>query len=150
MVVLFTMYHLLLIKSHYSVPQVLCLLMLGDFPALLRAFVRTTTVVDGLENYPVFLSPRLMAQAEFVEMLECVTGGWHVSIGVWLGVWLCVSVHGPCGFSSTFFLWISGPTFTHQVRWGIRCCFGFPMIEFSAFQAYSVDVRVSVFFRSYK
>ena len=36
-------YHLLLVKSHYS--ALLCLLMLGDFTALLCAFVRAATVV---------------------------------------------------------------------------------------------------------
>ena len=60
-------------------------------------FYASTTVIDGLENYPVFLPPQLMTQAEFVEMLECLTGGWHVSIGVWL----CVSIHGP--FLSFFY-----------------------------------------------
>jgi hypothetical protein len=52
--------------------------MLGDFPALLRAFVRTATVIDGLEGYPVFLPPRSMAQVEFVETLERLAGGWHI------------------------------------------------------------------------
>jgi len=50
--------------------------MLGDFTALLRAFVRAATVVDGLEGYPIFLSPRSMAQVEFVGTLERLAGGW--------------------------------------------------------------------------
>jgi len=73
--VLFTTYHPLLIESHYSV--LLCLLMLGDFTALLRAFV-AATVVDGLECYPIFLPPRTMAQVEFVETLERLAGGWRI------------------------------------------------------------------------
>ncbi|KAH9980606.1 hypothetical protein BJV74DRAFT_855962 [Russula compacta] len=76
--VLFTTYHPLLVESHFSV--LLCLLILGDFPALLRAFVRTATVVDGLEGYPVFLPPRSMAQAEFVETLERLAGGWRIGV----------------------------------------------------------------------
>ena len=50
--VLFTTFHPLLVESHYSV--LLCLLMLGDFTALLRAFVRAATIVDGLEGYPFY------------------------------------------------------------------------------------------------
>jgi len=76
--VLFTTYHPLLVESHYSV--LLCLLMLGDFAALLRAFVRAATVVDGLEGYPIFLPPRSMAQVEFVETLERLGGGWRIGI----------------------------------------------------------------------
>ncbi|KAI9510763.1 hypothetical protein F5148DRAFT_976267 [Russula earlei] len=76
--VLFTTYHPLLVESHFSI--LLCLLMLGDFAALLRAFVRAATVVDGLEGYPVFLPPRSMAQVEFVETLERLAGGWRVGV----------------------------------------------------------------------
>jgi hypothetical protein len=76
--VLFTTYHPLLVESHYSV--LLCLFMLGDFAALLRAFVRAATVVDGLEGYPIFLPPRSMAQVEFVETLERLAGGWRVGV----------------------------------------------------------------------
>ena len=76
--VLFTTYHPLLVESHFS--MLLCLLMLGDFPALLRAFVRTATVVDGLEGYPVFLPPRSMAQVEFIETLERLAGGWRTGV----------------------------------------------------------------------
>ena len=76
--VLFTTYHPLLVESHFS--MLLCLLMLGDFPALLRAFVRTATVVDGLEGYPVFLPPRSMAQVEFIETLERLAGGWRIGV----------------------------------------------------------------------
>ncbi|KAH9958962.1 hypothetical protein BC827DRAFT_1135422 [Russula dissimulans] len=76
--VLFTTYHPLLVESHFS--MLLCLLMLGDFSALLRAFIRAATVVDGLEGYPVFLPPRSMAQVEFVETLERLAGGWRVGV----------------------------------------------------------------------
>jgi hypothetical protein len=76
--VLFTTYHPLLVESHFS--MLLCLLMLGDFPALLRAFVRAANVVDGLEGYPVFLPPRSMAQAEFVETLDRLAGSWRVGV----------------------------------------------------------------------
>ena len=76
--VLFTTYHPLLVESHFS--MLLCLLMLGDFPALLRAFIRAATVVDGLEGYPVFLPPRSMAQVEFIETLERLAGGWRVGV----------------------------------------------------------------------
>jgi len=76
--VLFTTYHPLLVESHFS--MLLCLLMLGDFAALLRAFVRAATVVDGLEGYPVFLPPRSMAQVEFIETLERLAGGWRLGV----------------------------------------------------------------------
>ena len=75
--VLFTTYHPLLVKSHYVL---LCMLMLGDFLALLRPFVRADTVVEGLESYLVFLPPRSMEQAEFVETLGRLAGGWRVSV----------------------------------------------------------------------
>ena len=76
--VLFTTYHPLLVESHFSV--LIATLMLGDFAALLRAFLRAATVIDGLEGYPVFLPPRSMAQAEFVETLERLAGGWLVGV----------------------------------------------------------------------
>jgi hypothetical protein len=76
--VLFTTYHPLLVESHFSV--LIATLMLGDFAALLRAFLRASTVIDGLEGYPVFLPPRSMAQAEFVETLERLAGGWRVGV----------------------------------------------------------------------
>ncbi|KAI0931179.1 hypothetical protein AcV5_005275 [Taiwanofungus camphoratus] len=75
---MFTTYHPLLVESHFSI--LLCHLMLGDFPALLPAFGRTAAVVDGLEGYPIFLPPRSMAQAEFVEILERLAGGWRNGI----------------------------------------------------------------------
>ncbi|KAI9459646.1 hypothetical protein BJY52DRAFT_1204012 [Lactarius psammicola] len=76
--VLFTTYHPLLVESHFSV--LIAALMLGDFAALLRAFLRAATVIDGLEGYPVFLPPRSMAQAEFVETLERLAGGWRIGV----------------------------------------------------------------------
>ena len=72
---MFTTYHPLLVESHFSI--LICHLMLGDFPAILPAFSRTAALVDGLEGYPVFLPPRSMAQAEFIEVLERLAGGWR-------------------------------------------------------------------------
>ncbi|KXN85004.1 hypothetical protein AN958_11849 [Leucoagaricus sp. SymC.cos] len=69
-----TTYHPLLIESHFSV--LICYLMLGDFNALLSQFARTSMLVDGVEGYPVFLPPRSMGQAEFVEVLERLATGW--------------------------------------------------------------------------
>lgn len=71
----FTTYHPLLVESHFSI--LLGHLILGDFPALLPAFSRAAALVDGLEGYPVFLPPRSMAQAEFIEVLERLAGGWR-------------------------------------------------------------------------
>lgn len=75
---MFTTYHPLLVESHFSI--LICFLMLGDFPGLLPAFSRTAALVDGLEGYPVFLPPRSMSQAEFVEVLERLAGGWKNGI----------------------------------------------------------------------
>jgi hypothetical protein len=66
------------VESHFSV--LLCLLMPGDAAGLLRTFVRAATVVDGLEDYPIFLPPRSMAQVEFVETLERLAGGWRIGV----------------------------------------------------------------------
>jgi hypothetical protein len=41
-------------------------------------FVRVASIVDGLEGYPVFLPPRSMAQAEYIEVLERLAGGWEI------------------------------------------------------------------------
>ncbi|KAJ4470885.1 hypothetical protein J3R30DRAFT_1133800 [Lentinula aciculospora] len=73
-VTIFTTYHPLLVESHYMI--LLALLMLGDFARILPTFVRTASLIDGLEGYPVFLPPRSMAQAEFVEVLERLASGW--------------------------------------------------------------------------
>ncbi|KAI0640210.1 hypothetical protein C8Q77DRAFT_1085341 [Trametes polyzona] len=73
---MFTTYHPLLVESHFSI--LLGHLLLGDFPGVLPAFARTAALVDGLEGYPVFLPPRSMAQAEFVEVLERLARGWRV------------------------------------------------------------------------
>ncbi|KAI0066649.1 hypothetical protein BV25DRAFT_1796323 [Artomyces pyxidatus] len=75
---MFTTYHPLLVESHFSI--LICQLMLGDFSMLLQTFVRTASLVDGLEGYPVFLPPRSMAQAEFVEVLERLAGGWRTGV----------------------------------------------------------------------
>ncbi|OSD01231.1 hypothetical protein PYCCODRAFT_1478734 [Trametes coccinea BRFM310] len=75
---MFTTYHPLLVESHFSI--LIGYLMLGDFPGLLPAFSRTAALVDGLEGYPVFLPPRSMAQAEFIEVLERLAGGWRNGI----------------------------------------------------------------------
>jgi hypothetical protein len=73
---MFTTYHPLLVESHFSI--LICQLMLAEIPALLPTFARTAALVDGLEGYPVFLPPRSMSQAEFVEVLERLAGGWRV------------------------------------------------------------------------
>ena len=78
MAALFTTYHPLLVELHFSV-VLLCLLTLGDFAELLRAFVGVAMVVDDLEDYPIFLPPRSMALVEFVETLEHLAGGWRAS-----------------------------------------------------------------------
>jgi len=75
---IFTTYHPLLVESHYS--TLICQLMLADLAALLPSFIQTACVVDGLEGYPVFLPPRSMAQAEFIEVLERLAGGWRNGI----------------------------------------------------------------------
>ncbi|RXW16200.1 hypothetical protein EST38_g9654 [Candolleomyces aberdarensis] len=72
----YTTYHPLLVESMFS--SLICWLMLADFRELLPQFVRTAAIVDGLEGYPVFLPPRSMAQAEFMEILERLAGGWRV------------------------------------------------------------------------
>jgi hypothetical protein len=74
----FTTYHPLLVESHFSI--LLSTLLLGDFTNLLPTFARTATLVDGLEGYPVFLPARSMAQAEFIEVLERLAGGWSPGI----------------------------------------------------------------------
>ncbi|KAJ2936050.1 hypothetical protein H1R20_g1041, partial [Candolleomyces eurysporus] len=71
----YTTYHPLLVESMFS--ALICWLMLADFGGLLPKFVRTAAIVDGLETYPVFLLPRSMAQAEFMEILERLAGGWR-------------------------------------------------------------------------
>ncbi|KAJ7104072.1 hypothetical protein B0H15DRAFT_6260 [Mycena belliarum] len=77
----FTTYHPLLVEAHFSI--LLCQLMLGDFTTLLTTFVRTASIVDGLEGYPVFLPPRSMAQAEFIEVLERLAGGWRTGVAAY-------------------------------------------------------------------
>lgn len=72
---MFTTYHPLLVESHFSV--LICQLMLGDFVSILPTFARTASLVDGLEGYPVFLPPRSMGQAEFIEVLERLASGWR-------------------------------------------------------------------------
>ena len=51
-------YHSLLVESHRHYSVLLCLHILGNFPALLRASVRAATVVDGLETLSSFLRDR--------------------------------------------------------------------------------------------
>ncbi|KAF8640871.1 hypothetical protein AX17_000519 [Amanita inopinata Kibby_2008] len=75
---IFTTYHPLLVESHFSV--LICHVMLADFATVLPLFVRTAALVDGLEGYPVFLPPRSMGQAEFVEVLERLASGWRNGI----------------------------------------------------------------------
>jgi hypothetical protein len=71
----FTTYHPLLVESHFSI--LIATLLLGDFASLLPGFARAAALVDGLEGYPVFLPARSMAQAEFIEVLERLAGGWE-------------------------------------------------------------------------
>ncbi|PPQ79421.1 hypothetical protein CVT25_002691 [Psilocybe cyanescens] len=75
---MFTTYHPLLVESHFSL--LICELMLADFLGILPMFIHTASVVDGLEGYPIFLPPRSMAQAEFVEVLERLSSGWKNGI----------------------------------------------------------------------
>lgn len=74
----FTTYHPLLVESHFSI--LICQLMLAELPNLLTTFSRTAVIVDGLEGYPVFLPPRSMAQAEFIEVLERLASGWMLGV----------------------------------------------------------------------
>jgi len=76
----FTTYHPLLVESHFSI--LLCLTLMGQFETLLPAFIRTATLVDNLEGYPIFLPARSMAQAEFVEVLERLASGWRAGCTV--------------------------------------------------------------------
>jgi hypothetical protein len=75
---LFTTYHPLRVESRFSV--LFYLLILEDFAALLRVFVCAATVVDGLEDYPIVLPPRWMAQVEFFETLERLASGLHIDV----------------------------------------------------------------------
>ncbi|KAJ7067014.1 hypothetical protein C8F01DRAFT_1119995 [Mycena amicta] len=77
----FTTYHPLLVEAHFSI--LLCYIMLGDFTTLLPTFVSTSKTVDGLEGYPVFLPPRSLAQAEFLEVLDRLAGGWRTGIAAY-------------------------------------------------------------------
>jgi hypothetical protein len=60
------------------------------------------------------------------------------------------SASAQAAFCSSALLRISGATFTQRRRWGIRCCFGFPVIDFSVFRAYTVNVRIAVFLYSHQ
>jgi hypothetical protein len=90
-------YHPLLVEAHFTI--LLCSLMLGDFRAVLPRLQASAALLDGLEGHifflsrttisqnsptvdrcPVFLPPRSMAQAEFVEILERLVGGWRHGI----------------------------------------------------------------------
>lgn len=72
----FTTYHPLIVESHFNI--LLCQLMLADLPTLLMTFTRAAVVVNGLDGYPIFIPPRSMAQAEFMEVLERLAAGWNV------------------------------------------------------------------------
>ncbi|EKM61662.1 uncharacterized protein PHACADRAFT_248399 [Phanerochaete carnosa HHB-10118-sp] len=76
--VMFTTYHPLLVESHFSI--LIGQILLGDFPSLVPSFYRSAMLVDGLEGYPIFLPPRSMAQAEFIEILERLAGGWRTGV----------------------------------------------------------------------
>ncbi|KAF8554353.1 hypothetical protein OG21DRAFT_1412750 [Imleria badia] len=75
---MFTTYHPLLVESRFTI--LICQLMLGDLPTLLTTFARSAVLVYALEGYPIFLPPRSMAQAEFIEVLERLASGWKVGI----------------------------------------------------------------------
>lgn len=75
---MFTTYHPLLVESHFTI--LICQLMLAELPTLLTTFAHTAVLVDALEGYPVFLPPRSMAQAEFIEVLERLASGWKTGI----------------------------------------------------------------------
>ncbi|TFK56419.1 hypothetical protein OE88DRAFT_1649692 [Heliocybe sulcata] len=75
---MFTTYHPLLVESHFSI--LICQLMMCDLVGLVHAFARTAALVDGLEGYPVFLPPRSMGHAEFVEILERLARGWRTGV----------------------------------------------------------------------
>ncbi|KAH7886286.1 hypothetical protein F5I97DRAFT_1937169 [Phlebopus sp. FC_14] len=75
---MFTTYHPLLVESLFTI--LTCHLMLAELPTLLTTFARTAVLVDALEGYPVFLHPRSMAQAEFIEVLERLAAGWRTGI----------------------------------------------------------------------
>lgn len=73
---LISAYHPLLVEAHFTI--LLCLLMLGDFSAVLTRLEMVAALLDGLEACPIFLPPRSMAQAEFVETLERLASGWSL------------------------------------------------------------------------
>lgn len=73
-----TTYHPLLVESHFSV--LICYLLLADFTNLLPQFAKTAILIDGIEGYPIFLPPRSMGQAEFIEVLERLATGWKNGI----------------------------------------------------------------------
>ena len=75
---MFASYHPLLIESLFTV--LICHLMLADFEAILPLFIRAAAISEGTEGYPVFLPPRSMAQAEFIEVLERLARGWKKGI----------------------------------------------------------------------
>jgi len=75
---MFSTYHPLLIESLFTI--LICHLMLADFEAILPLFVRAASISEGSEGYPVFLPPRSMAQAEFIEVLERLARGWRKGI----------------------------------------------------------------------
>lgn len=71
----YSTYHPLMLEAHFSL--LLCLLILGDFTTLTDALFRSARTVAGLEGYPVFLPPRSVSQAKFMEVLERLAGGWR-------------------------------------------------------------------------
>ncbi|KAF9535603.1 hypothetical protein CPB83DRAFT_842039 [Crepidotus variabilis] len=70
-----TTYHPLLVESYFTI--LLCYLMLGDFTTTLPVFIRTATVVNGLDPSPIFAPARSVAQAEFTEVLERLSRSWR-------------------------------------------------------------------------
>lgn len=71
---IFTTYHPLIVESQFSV--LISQLMLADFIGILPTLARTAAAVDGLDGCPIFFPARSMSQAEFMELLERLAGGW--------------------------------------------------------------------------
>ncbi|KAF9516585.1 hypothetical protein BS47DRAFT_1340715 [Hydnum rufescens UP504] len=75
----FTTYHPLLTESHFCI--LLCLLLLGEFPALAERYTQSAIAIDGFDGYPLFVPARSMAQADFGEVLERLADGWRGAKG---------------------------------------------------------------------
>lgn len=54
----------------------MCLLLLGDFKALLRQHYRASRLMECIEGYPLFTPARTLNQSAYVEMMEMLAQGW--------------------------------------------------------------------------